>query len=105
VTSNPVLAQWWYHLPNLVLAALMYTVLGRFILSFIFPPGSQNYIFRAFVRLTDPVVRAVAFVTPLAVPPMLVLLFAAVWLLAARVALLAFFANIGMIPTTGVVPQ
>jgi uncharacterized protein YggT (Ycf19 family) len=105
VSTNPVIAQWWFHLPNFVLAALMYTMLGRFLLSFIFPPGSQNYIFRAFLWLTDPVVRAVQFVTPLAVPHMIVLLFAAIWLLAARVALLIFFASIGMMPTTGVTPQ
>jgi len=105
VSSNPVIAQWWFHLPNFVLAALMYTMLGRFVLNFFFPPESTNYILRAFVRLTEPVVRAVRFVTPLAVPHMVVLLFAATWLLAARVALLIFFASIGMMPTTGVTPQ
>ena len=104
MSSNPVIAQWWYHLPNFVLAALMYTMLGRFVLSFFFPPESKNYIFRAFVRLTDPVLRAVQFVTPLAVPHMVVLLFAAVWLLAFRVVLLLLVASIGMMPTTGVTP-
>jgi uncharacterized protein YggT (Ycf19 family) len=105
VSSNPIIAQWWFHLPNFVLAALMYTMLGRFVLSFFFQPESKNYIWRAFVRLTEPVVRAVRFVTPLAVPHMLVLLFATVWLLTARAALLIFFASIGMMPTTGVTPQ
>lgn len=105
MSSNPVFAQWWYHLPNFVLAALMYTMLGRFVLSFIYPPESTNYIWRAFVRLTEPVLRAVQFVTPLAVPHMLVLLFASVWLLAARVALLILLASIGQLPTTGVTPQ
>ena len=104
MSSNPVIAQWWYHLPNFVLAALMYTMLGRFVLSFFFPPDSKNYIFRAFVRLTDPVLRAVQFVTPLSVPHMVVLLFATVWLLAFRVVLLLLVASIGMMPTTGVTP-
>ena len=105
MSSNPFLAQWWFHLPNFVLAALMYTMLGRFVLSFFFPPESKNYIWVAFVRLTDPVVRAVRLVTPLAVPHLLVLLFAAVWLLTARVALLILFASAGQMPTTGVTPQ
>ena len=105
MSSNPVIAQWWYHLPNFVLAALMYTMLGRFLLAFFIPPDSKNYIWRAFVWLTDPALRAVQFVTPLAVPHLLVLLFAAMWLLTARVVLLLLFASFGMMPTTGVTPQ
>ena len=100
--SNPLIAQWWFHLPNFLLSALMYTMLGRFVLAFIFEAQSQNYIWRAFVWITDPVVRAVAFVTPRAVPHLAVLLFAAIWLLAARVALLIFFFAAGLAPTAGV---
>jgi YggT family protein len=103
--TNPIYAYWWFHLPNLVLAALMYTVIGRFVLSFIFDPDSKNYIYRAFVRITDPVVRAVAFVTPLAVPHMVVLLFAAIWLLAGRVALYLLVASLGVAPPTGLPTQ
>ena len=102
MSSNPVIAQWWFHLPNFVLAALMYTLLGRLMLSFFFDPQSRNYIWRAFVRLTDPVLRAVAYVTPRSVPPIVVLLFAFVWLLAARIVFLTLVANLGALPTTGV---
>ena len=105
MSSNPVIAQWWFHLPNFVLAALMYTMLGRFILAFFIQPDSKNYIWRAFVRLTDPVLRVVQFMTPLTVPHMVVLLFATTWLLTLRVVLLLFFASIGMMPTIGVTPQ
>ena len=105
MSSNPFLTQWWFHLPNFVLAALMYTMLGRFILGFFYPPDSTNYIWRAFVRITDPVVRVVQVVTPRAVPHMLLLLFAAVWLLTARVALLILLASVGQMPTAGVAPQ
>jgi YggT family protein len=103
--ENPIYAYWWFHLPNLLLSALMYTVLGRFVLNFIFDPDSKNYIFRAFIRVTDPVVRAVAFVTPAAVPPMVVLLFAALWLLSARVALYLLVASLGVAPPTGLPTQ
>ena len=99
---NTVIAQWWFHLPNFILSVLLYTVLGRFVLAFMVDANSKNYIWRAFVRVPDPVVKAVAFVTPRAVPHMAVLLFAAVWLLAARVVLLIFFFAIGLPPTAAV---
>ena len=70
---------WYFHIPNYVLAALMYSLLARFLLSFFFPPDSPNYIFRAFVRLADPVLWLIGLVTPHAVPPLLRVLFAAVW--------------------------
>lgn len=92
------LEYWYFHIPNYVLAALMYSLLARFILSFVFPPESTNYIFRAFVRLTDPVLWLVGFVTPQAVPFMLRLLFAAVWILMVRFAFLAILVGQGLAP-------
>ena len=53
----PILTYWYFHLPNFVLAALMYTLLGRALLGLIVEPDSQNYIWRFFCRFTDPVVR------------------------------------------------
>lgn len=72
-------------LPNYVLAVLMYTLLGRFVLSFLFAPGSTNYIFRAFERLTDPVVAVVRRITPAAVPHLVLLIFAMIWMLVLRI--------------------
>ena len=60
--SYPILTFWYYHLPNFVLAALMYTLLGRALLGLIVAPDSSNYIWRFFCRLTDPVVAVVALV-------------------------------------------
>ncbi len=39
---NPLLQYWYFHLPNFVLAAIMYTLLGRLILSFMAPPDWQE---------------------------------------------------------------
>jgi YggT family protein len=103
-SANPLFTYWYFHLPNLVLAALMYTAIGRVVLSFIFDPGSANYIWRFFVRVTDPVIKLVSYVTPRTVPPMFVLLFSIVWLFAARVALLLLVTVMGVAPTTGVAP-
>ena len=67
--SSPFLTYWYYHLPNFVLAALMYTLLGRVLLSLFVEPDSSNYIWRFFCRVTDPFVDVVALVTPKAAAP------------------------------------
>jgi uncharacterized protein YggT (Ycf19 family) len=69
---------------ELIIAAVMYSLLGRIILSYFAPPDWKNYIWRAFVRITDPVVRLVRFITPAALPDILVLVFAFFWMMAAR---------------------
>lgn len=89
----------------MVLAALMYTMLGRVLLGFIFDADSQNYIWRAFIRLTDPVVRVVALITPRAAPHIVLLMFSAIWLLTVRVGLLILVAALGVMPTTGIPAQ
>jgi hypothetical protein len=99
--SYPILSYWYYHVPNFVLAALMYTLLGRALLGLILEPDSQNYIWRFFCRLTDPVVAAVTFVTPRAAVPVVVWLFGVVWLFWLRVLLLFGFAWFGIMPRAG----
>ena len=96
--TYPILSLWYYHLPNFVLAALMYTLLGRALLGLIVPPDSPNYIWRFFCRFTDPVVAAVALVTPKAAAPVVVWLFGVVWLFWLRVLLLNLFLYFGAIP-------
>jgi len=85
------LTHWYYHLPDYALAVLMYTLLGRAILGLIFQPESENYIWRAFCRLTDPVVAVVAIVTPKAAAPVVIWLFGVVWLFWLRAGLLYLF--------------
>src|SRR5215216_3356755 len=96
--SYPILTFWYFHLPNFVLAALMYTLLGRVLLGLIVGPDSQNYIWRFFCRLTDPVVAAVALVTPKAAAPVVLWLFGVVWLFWLRVGLLYVFLVLGAVP-------
>jgi uncharacterized protein YggT (Ycf19 family) len=84
---------WFFHLPNYLLAAVMYSLLGRFLLSLFLAPDSKNYIYRAFVRITDPILVPVRFITPAAVPHMLVIVFAALWTLVLRFALLLAVAD------------
>ena len=62
--GTSILTYWYYHVPNFVLAALMYTLLGRAILGMFVDADSPNYIWRFFCRVTDPIVAAVALMTP-----------------------------------------
>jgi YggT family protein len=94
-SANPLLASWLYLAPNFILAALMYTLVGRVLLGLFVPPDSPNYIWRFFCRVTDPVVAAVALVTPKAAMPVVLWLFGVVWLFWLRVGLLYVFLLIG----------
>jgi YggT family protein len=97
-TSTSLLSYWYFHLPNFLLAALMYTLLGRALLGLIVDRDSQNYIWRFFCRVTDPIVGLVALVTPKAAAPVILWLFAFVWLFWIRVAFYAVFAVLGASP-------
>ena len=99
--DSSLLTYWYYHLPNFILAALMYTLLGRALLGPIVGLDSSNYIWRFFCRFTDPVVRLVALVTPKAAPPVVIWLFGVVWLFWLRVGLLVLFAAFGATPKAG----
>jgi uncharacterized protein YggT (Ycf19 family) len=47
-----------------VLAVLMWTMAGRFLLGLFAPPGWGNYVWRFFRRPIDPVLALVGRVTP-----------------------------------------
>jgi YggT family protein len=95
---------WYFHLPNFVLAALIYTLLGRFVLGFFLPPDSQNYIWRWFCRLTDWLLPIVAFSTPRYVMFLYLPLIAAFWLTLLRFVLLLFLALNGFLPNIAWAP-
>jgi hypothetical protein len=78
--NQPLIAYWYFHLPNFILAVVMYTLLARAIFGLFVDPQSKNYIWRFFCSITDPVVRVVALVTPKAASPVVLWLFGFVWL-------------------------
>ena len=98
MSAYPILNYWYFHLPNFILAVLMYTLLGRVLLGLIIGPDSPNYILRFFCRITDPVVAAVAIVTPKAAVPVVQWLFGVVWLFWLRVGLLYLMLVLGAGP-------
>jgi hypothetical protein len=101
MNATSLTTYWYFHLPNFILAALMYTLLGRAVLGPIVGPDSTNYIWRFLCRITDPVVAAVALVTPKAAAPLVVWLFGVVWLFWLRVLLLVGLASLGLMSRSG----
>jgi hypothetical protein len=85
-TATSFASYWYFHLPNFVLAALMYTMLGRFLLGLMVDADSPNYIWRFFCRITDPAIGVISIVTPKITPPAVLWLFGFVWLFWLRVA-------------------
>ncbi|MBX9990791.1 hypothetical protein [Phreatobacter oligotrophus] len=89
---------WYFHVPNYVLALVMYACLGRFVLGLFVPPTWDNYIWRGFVWTSDLAVRPVQAITPGAVPLQVVILFAILWTLAFRIFLFFEMARWGLAP-------
>jgi uncharacterized protein YggT (Ycf19 family) len=89
---------WYYHLPNYALAVMMYAALGRFVLGLFVDPNWTNFIWKGFVAVSNPAVKLTRAITPDAVPLQVVVLFAILWLLAARVVLFFEFARWGLAP-------
>ena len=83
--SSSLFAYWYLHLPSLLLAAWIYLLIGRLVLSPFL--RTENRAMRVLSAVTDPVVRAVGAITPRVVPSALVVAFAIMWLLSLRILL------------------
>ena len=92
--SQSLFAHWYFHIPNLILAALTYATVARGILSALL--REDRLIMRVFNSVTNPVLSIVSAITPRIVPFGLLIVFAVVWLLVARIALLFTFAVLGI---------
>lgn len=88
---------WYFHVPNFILAVVMYTMLGRALLGLLVEHDSRNYIWRGFCAITDPFLKAFALVTPKATAPVVQWLFGFVWLFWLRVLLLIVFFSLGIL--------
>jgi YggT family protein len=97
----PIWGYLYFHLPNFILAAVMYTMLGRAVLGLIVEHDSKNYIWRGFCAITDPFLKVIAHVTPKATAPVVLWLFGFVWLFWLRVILLVIALQFGVLPKVG----
>ena len=94
--SQSFVAHWYFHIPNLIMVALMYTLVGRYILALLF--DNDSVIVRVLSSITNPVLKAVGAITPRIVPAGVIIVFAIVWLFVARVALFFGLALMGVRP-------
>lgn len=94
-------AFWLYNGPNIVLSILLYTLIGRYLLSLVFRPQSELVIWRVFCQVTDPFLHAVRAITPRIVAPGLVMVFAVFWLIILRVVWLIVAVVYGFLPQVG----
>ncbi|MCA3246359.1 MAG: hypothetical protein ACKOEE_13715 [Tagaea sp.] len=80
-------------------AIVQYTCIGRFMLGFIVPATSPNYIWRWFVLLTDWAIRLCRYWTPTYVRGMWMPLVAFFWLTLFRLIGAIALQNMGFAPT------
>jgi YggT family protein len=99
--TDSLFTHWYFHLPNLVLAALIYTLIGRYLLTLFFRRKPDAVILKVFASVTDPVLNAIRTVTPKVVPNGLVMVLAIVWLTAARMFLYLTVLAAGVRPVIG----
>lgn len=102
--SESFLTHWYFHVPNLLMAALIYTLIGRYVLEIAFDMigGRQDaVILRVFRSVTDPLLQLVRLITPLIVPAGLLIVFAIAWLMAARMFWFLTCVAAGMRPSVG----
>jgi hypothetical protein len=93
---DPTLGFWLFVAPNYILAAAMYTLIGRYLLSLVFKPESELVIWRAFVNITDPILFATRAVTPAVVPNGLVMVLAIFWVIMLRIVLSLLLLKLGV---------
>ena len=75
---------WYFHVPNLVLAALLYTMIGRYALELLVARKPDAVMLTVFRSVTDPFLKIVRVVMPVVVPNGLVSVASIVWLIALR---------------------
>jgi hypothetical protein len=95
-------AHWYFHVPNLVMAALIYTLIGRYLLELIFSKSQDAVILKVFRSVSQPVVGAVRAITPAIAPDGIVVILAILWLMAARMLWFLTCVAAGMRPSIGV---
>jgi uncharacterized protein YggT (Ycf19 family) len=85
--TDSLLIHWYFHIPNMIMAALIYTLIGRYVLELffsVFAKGRDAVIVKVFRQITDPFLRLVRVITPAVVPNGLVVVLAIVWLMGLR---------------------
>lgn len=99
--SDSLFTHWYFHVPNLLMAAMIYTLIGRYLLELLFARKPDAVLLRTFRQITDPIVRAVRAITPRIVPDGVVVIFSIIWLMALRMFLYLTIIALGVKPFLG----
>jgi YggT family protein len=96
-------AHWYFHVPNLIMSALMYTLIGYFVLAVIFGyfKRSDAVVLKVFGNVVSPVLKSVRLVTPAIVPNGVIPVFSIAWLMALRIFWFLTCVAMGMRPQIG----
>lgn len=86
MTFANFLQHWYFHIPDLAMAALTYVLLGRLLLEAVLLGRFGIGVLEPFRRGTEPALRFFRAITPSIVPSGLVLVLAIGWLTTARMA-------------------
>jgi hypothetical protein len=99
--TDSFFAHWYFHVPNLIMAALIYSLIGRYLLELVFAKKQDAVILKVFRQITDPAARVVRVITPAIVPDGLVIVLTIVWLMALRMFLYLTIIATGVKPFLG----
>ena len=95
---NDFWSYWYFHIPNFILAAVMYTLMGRLVLG-LFVRRKLGQLHLALLQaVTDPFLRVVRTITPSILTQPVVIVFSVLWLMALRVGYLVLLINFGIAP-------
>jgi uncharacterized protein YggT (Ycf19 family) len=86
MTFSSFLEHWYFHLPNLVMAALSYLVIARLLLEVVLRQRHDAALMKPLTWTTEPFLRLVRVITPRIVPAGLVMVVGVGWLLSGRMA-------------------
>ena len=102
-STTALLQHWYFHVPNLILAALMYLMATYFVLMLAFgwTQHAQGAFLRVFHGIVNPVLRTARLLTPRIVPNGIIPVLAVVWLAALRVLLYWGVSLAGIRPDIG----
>jgi YggT family protein len=97
--TDRFLGYWYFHIPHLLMAALIYTLVGRHnLLSIFFKRKPDAVLPLAFARITDLILHAVRVTTPAIVANGLLMIFAIAWLRACSGSLRACSGSLHALP-------
>ena len=101
--TDTFFAHWYFHVPNLIMAALIYTLIGYFVLAVVFGyfKRSAAVILKVFGSIVSPVLNSVRYVTPAIVPNGVIPVFSIAWLMALRMFWFLTCVAMGMRPQIG----